>query len=331
MKKACIVVGKDYQCNRLFDLSNKILNRDDCLKAFYLLKEKFKDFGYELSTHDINSIDESEIVLYNEMPNPFKHNIIKEKSYLMIFESELIRPDNWDLNKHNSFKKIFTWHDPLVDQKVYFKFNFPNTIKFFDIDNTKRPKLVTLISGNKTCTHSKELYSKRLEIINWFERNTLSDFEYFGIGWDYQFSMWWQKVFRKLKILKYIPKNPSVAYRGKVDDKYSTLLNYQFSICFENGRDIEGYITEKIFDCFFSGSIPVYLGANNVQNYIPQDTFIDMNKFNSYAELHKHLKEMPLDEIQKYQKNILSFLQSDKVNAFTNEYFAKTIAEEVLR
>lgn len=31
--------------------------------------------------------------------------------------------------------------------------------------------------------------------------------------------------------------------------------------CFENVRDLPGYITEKIFDCFFAEYIPIYWGG----------------------------------------------------------------------
>jgi hypothetical protein len=42
-----------------------------------------------------------------------------------------------------------------------------------------------------------------------------------------------------------------------VDSKKNTLEKYKFSICYENARDIPGYITEKIFDCFFAGCVPI--------------------------------------------------------------------------
>lgn len=50
MKKATIVVHSVYGNNRLFDLSDKIINRDNCMYPFWLLKERFAKNGYELST-----------------------------------------------------------------------------------------------------------------------------------------------------------------------------------------------------------------------------------------------------------------------------------------
>lgn len=330
MKKISFVVGKDYLNNRVFDLSNESLNRDNCLLPFYLLKEQLKKLSFDMNTQDIQSCEASDVVLYNEMPKPFPEKIDKEKSYLILFESELIRPDNWDKKYHQSFKKIFTWDDRLVDGKKYFKFNFPNKIFTTEVDNKKRKKLVTLISGNKTCSHPLELYSKRLETIRWFEKNHPEDFDYYGVGWDYSMSLWWQKVFKKLKLLSLIPKSPSLCYRGKVASKFEALKNYQFSICYENGRDIDGYITEKIIDCFVSGNIPVYWGPKNIESHIPKNTFIDRNEFKTHEDLYHYLNKMELEKIQEYQENIKAFLQSERGFRFSNEHFVEVISKGIL-
>lgn len=330
MKKISFVVSKDYQNNKIFDLQDKRLNRDNCLFPYQMLREKFQILGFELITSDLVAPESADLVLYNEMPKPFPLSINKEKSFLLLFESELIRPDNWNKNNHQFFKKIFTWDDRLVDEKKYFKFNFPNKISTTVIDKEKRKKLITLIAGNKNCSHPKELYSERIKSIRWFEKNHPEDFDYYGIGWDYSISLWWQKVFKKLKLLSLIPKSPSLCYRGKVASKFETLKNYQFSICYENGRDIDGYITEKIIDCFVSGNIPVYWGPTNIENHIPQNTFIKRIDFKTHEELYSYLKNMNLEMIQEYQKNIHDFLKSDMGYRFSNEYFVEVIIKGIL-
>lgn len=330
MKKISFVVGRDYQQDKIFDLSNAVLNRDDCLLPYAMLKEKLQELNYEIHTSDILRPELADLVLYNEMPKPFHEITNREKSFLILFESELIRPDNWNLTNHQSFKKIFTWNDKFIDGKKYIKFNFPNKILIPQIDNEKRKKLITLISGNKTCAHPLELYSKRLESIRWFEKNHPNEFEYYGVGWDYSISLWWQKVFKKLKIMSFIPKSPSPCYRGKVKSKIESLQDYQFSICYENGKDIDGYITEKIIDCFVSGNIPIYWGPQNIGDHIPQNTFINRNDFNSHEELYLFIKNLSLQKIQEYQKNIVDFLMSEKGYKFSNEYFVEVITKGLL-
>lgn len=46
------------------------------------------------------------------------------------------------------------------------------------------------------------------------------------------------------------------------DNKVSFMSQYKFAICPENSNT-EGYVTEKIFDTFLSGCIPIYQGSNN--------------------------------------------------------------------
>jgi hypothetical protein len=329
MKRISFVVAKDYQNNKIFNLEDKNLNRDNCLYPYFLLREGFRSAGFELLTSDLLPPSEADIVIYNEMPKPFMSNIDKEKSYLLIFESELIRKDNWDLDKHKFFKKIFTWNDDLVDGKKYLKFNFPNTFITTPPGLAGRNTLLTLISGNKSCLHSKELYSERLKTIKWFEKNHPSDFHYYGIGWDYPFNVWFQKVFRKLKILNYIPKVKSKCFQGRVEQKLPTLQKYKFAVCYENAKEINGYITEKIFDCFFAGCIPVYWGPDNIEKFIPADCFIDRRIFKSQEEMYNFLAKMSDQEILSYQNKINQFLQSDLAALFSDTFFANNIIKNV--
>jgi hypothetical protein len=47
----------------------------------------------------------------------------------------------------------------------------------------------------------------------------------------------------------------------------SVYSKYKFIICFENSNT-DGYVTEKIFNVFLSGSIPIYDGAPNIKDYV---------------------------------------------------------------
>ena len=66
-------------------------------------------------------------------------------------------------------------------------------------------------------------------------------------------------------------------WRGRVEDKLEILKHYKFCICYENMRDVKGYITEKIFDSFAAGCVPV-IGGDNVTKFIPEGCFIDSEK-----------------------------------------------------
>jgi len=331
VNKACIVVPATYQNNKLFDLNDKIINRDNCMYPFHLLKEKFKDISIDLATQDINSVEDSEIVIYNEMPNilPKREDVCK--SYLLMFESELIRPDNWDSEKHKYFNKIFTWKDDIVDNKKYFKFNFAQEIaNHINKDLSRKEKLCTLIAGNKKSNHPLELYSKRVEAIKWFEKNHSEDFEFYGMGWDKYSSSnkYINFILSKLKISTLFVTNYS-SYRGKLTSKKETLERYQFAICYENARDIPGYITEKIFDCFFAGCVPIYWGANNITKHIQKECFIDKREFNTYEDLYQYIKNMSDEIFLNYLENIEKYLNSDNSHLFSSKYFAEQIIKKL--
>jgi len=331
VNKACIVVPATYQNNKLFDLNDKIINRDNCMYPFHLLKEKFKDISIDLATQDINSVEDSEIVIYNEMPNilPKREDVCK--SYLLMFESELIRPDNWDSEKHKYFNKIFTWKDDIVDNKKYFKFNFAQEIaNHINKDLSRKEKLCTLIAGNKKSNHPLELYSKRVEAIKWFEKNHSEDFEFYGMGWDKYSSSnkYINFILSKLKISTLFVTNYS-SYRGKLTSKKETLERYQFAICYENARDIPGYITEKIFDSFFAGCVPIYWGANNITKHIPKECFIDKREFNTYEDLYQYIKNMSDEIFLNYLENIEKYLNSDNSHIFSSKYFAEQIIKKL--
>ncbi|WOH04738.1 hypothetical protein DCAR_0624150 [Daucus carota subsp. sativus] len=69
---------------------------------------------------------------------------------------------------------------------------------------------------------------------------------------------------------------------GRVD-KVQALKRYKFSLAFENSNE-EDYVTEKYFQSLVAGSIPVVVGAPNIQEFSPS----------SNAILHiKELKDIP--------------------------------------
>lgn len=59
---------------------------------------------------------------------------------------------------------------------------------------------------------------------------------------------------------------------GKLDG----LLPFRYSIAIENTAH-DDYFTEKIFDCWLTGTVPIYFGAANLEEYFPSESFIRLN------------------------------------------------------
>lgn len=66
--------------------------------------------------------------------------------------------------------------------------------------------------------------------------------------------------------------NTEELWKVYYDDKISYLKNFKFNICPEN-TNTENYVTEKIFEAFIAGCIPIYYGANNK----PEEEVINQN------------------------------------------------------
>ena len=99
------------------------------------------------------------------------------------------------------------------------------------------------------------------------------------------------------------------AYRCSCQSKLETLSKYRFSLCLEN-MPMEGYVTEKIFDCFYAGTVPIYRGGSRIEKYVPTDTFIDGSRYGSWREMWNDIKNMPPKDWEEYRLNARAFLVS---------------------
>jgi hypothetical protein len=70
-----------------------------------------------------------------------------------------------------------------------------------------------------------------------------------------------------------------------VEFKTEALAPYMFSVAIENGR-VEAMFTEKIIDCFVTGTVPVYFGCNAIREFFNPDGIIE---FDSCQELEDNI------------------------------------------
>lgn len=320
--------------NEIFNINSQ-LNRDNGFFAWYLLRDNFFKQQIEILTSDLSCNRTIDFDLYLDAWHTPKHGVL---SYLLMLETSLVFPPNGNPKNLDRYKKIFTWNDDLVDGKRFIKLNFPNPIRVHPIDGFEnRDRFCCLIAGNKTLATKDErnLYPERVNAIRWFEQNAPQDFDLFGIDWNIPvvhrglLGKLERRVFRLIN--KVIKLNYFPSYKGQIKQKNEILAKTRFSICYENVRDLPGYITEKIFDCFFAGCIPVYWGANNIADHVPPDCFIDRRNFADMSSLYAYLKGMDLQTYLGYQRKIAAFLESDAAKPFSAEFFAEKIVSTIVK
>lgn len=297
-------------------------NRDDCHLPPYHLKAELAKHGYVLDTIDMGNVMNCDYIFFYDLPSfvsiirshPFLQYMceesFKKKMIAFLWEPPVVNIHNWIVDNHQYFDTIFTWFDDAVDHNKYIKFQYPQPDRRYAAIPFQLKKLCTMINGNKSSDHPQELYSERRKAIRFFEQNHPEDFDLYGFAWD--------------------PKQfPS--YRGTIREKGEILRRYKFAICYENMGDVNGYITEKIFDCFRAGCVPVYLGAANVTRYIPEDTFVDFSSFNGYEELYRFLTQMSEETYNRYLSSIEQYLISESFDEhFSIKAFCRTVVRKMI-
>ncbi len=126
------------------------------------------------------------------------------------------------------------------------------------------------------------------------------------------------KLYPKSKNVSFITSNktqcPGHRYRlfwldklrGKVDvfgrgineivKKEEGLCDYYFSIVIENGK-YDTYFTEKILDCFATGTIPIYYGTDNIIDYFNSDGIIFLTEDFDFSILTEENYKLRLDAV----------------------------------
>lgn len=327
-----MVTSPYYHKNRIFDIVDPILNRDNELFVYWYLKTELAKRGVELATNDIHKPEEADIVLYMDILNrlPTKHEV--DKSFLILNEVAVVMPKNWDLKKHCLFAKIFTFCDDLIDNKRYFKLNSCRPFnKAVPTDPSKKTSFCVMIQSNKISKHPLELYSKRLETIGWFAKNHPNELDFYGFGWDKKtFSGFLRPLNRVPPVRKmFAKKYPS--WKGPIENKFNVLSKYKFAVAFENARGINGYITgDKIFDPLEAGCIPIYWGAPNIAKYVPTNCFINWEDFGNWENTFEYMKNISEAEYTTYLDNIKNYIEKvAKTGEYSEFSFVNALIPEI--
>jgi hypothetical protein len=183
---------------------------------------------------------------------------------------------------HNHFDYIVTYDDKLIEmfkEKVIVTPYGGTWIqpkeqqKVYD-----KNKLCSYITSIKTDTENQKM---RVRLLAYFNVADV-DIELFGRSHNP------------------LPENHEDTYDGKIIG----LKDFAFSLAIENHIQTN-YFSEKIMDCFMTGTIPIYCGASKLGNYFNMDGVIT---FDTEDEVKKIINELTMD---KY---------NEKINAVNENY-----------
>lgn len=313
--------SKAYYEDRLFDRDDRILNRDDSLAPFIRLREMAESQGGGIHTADFIPEQESQDQTFNYyslgvLSNYDKFHARKDVRLraFIIFEPPVVDPRLYAALPELTavFERVYLhnvegdgYSLKGVDQSKLRKLYWPQPHKDVLTDYWSceaRLSRVVMINGNhKPALSNGELYSKRIEALAALAKFGTVDL--YGRGWH----KWWSRSSLWLPYWQHRRTLMSI-YKGSCESKYQVLSQYVFALCFEN-MAMKGYITEKIFDCLYSGTIPLYLGAKDISDLIPENAFIDCRKFASWKEMHEKIMGMCDAEIRAMRTAGREFIQ----------------------
>ena len=115
--------------------------------------------------------------------------------------------------------------------------------------------------------------------------------------------------------------------RNEIKLKIEGLKDYRFSIVIENCKR-DYYFTEKLIDCFKTGTIPIYWGCPSINNFFDVNGMILFDNLDELKDIIKICDEsLYLDKFESVKNNFLLstkyVLPDEHIYNFYNEKIAK--------
>lgn len=312
-------------------------NGGDFFLPWRQLRDAFAARGIELNTGDRNAgrpvIFELHLNARREARRPGAPPL-----YAYLYEDPIVRPANADRALLARYRRVFTSNEDLIDGRHILRLDYPNDLTLRDVPGwAGRDLHCVLIASNKALLRPdpRNLHAARVAVIREFERHAPQRFALYGHGWgipptrpgtlgrlEKRVNEWLHRLWPG--------RRPFPSWRGTVRRKAEVLDRARYCICFENSRGSPGYLTEKIFDCFTSGCVPVYIGTRHAEPPIPPACYIDGDRYASPAALRKHLDEVTPAEFAACQHAMRDFLASPQARRFGNEHWCRTLVDTVV-
>lgn len=205
-----------------------------------------------------------------KMNEAFTDNIGGIK-YGWLLESKFVTPDIVNDVKKNYktyfeiFRYIFTHNKELLDLDTRFKWCPPNGFWIREPKIYPKSKMISFITSNKNTTPGHKIRMQWVDMIG-------DQVDLYGRGFK------------------------------EIPNKEDGLCDYMFSVAIENGF-YESYYTEKILDCFATGTIPVYKGTPDIGNFFNTDGIIELREeFDVSEELYYNKMDAIIDNLERVKK-----------------------------
>lgn len=347
-----------FERNRLFSTQTQWHGGDTVLEPYRYLREWMAQRGVRVHTGDALLRGEglSERNLYVSLGTRHRYGKLVGRddvalSAFIVMDCPAVEPRLYTClsDAAKAFKRIYSFSTaealrPFLRGPVeLLPFHIPQSwdVVHDDVWANDARRFLTMVNSNKLPRdYTNELYSERLRAVEFFART--AEIDLYGVGWahaPFQLGETWvprsgRRIGHHLRTW-WLARRPTpelaaarAAYGGPLRDKAQTLGRYRFALVIEN-MALEGWVTEKIFDCFYTGTVPVYFGAPDVERWIPRECFIDMRLFDSYEDLGRYLRSLSDAEVGAYREAARDFVGSDAFRPFSKQAHAEVFGRIV--
>jgi len=135
------------------------------------------------------------------------------------------------------------------------------------------------------------------------------------------------KISKNFFISSHYPFSTNEKYQLLKNNK-EPLFTSQFHICIENSKEIN-YFSEKLIDCLFTKTIPIYWGCPNIGDFFDLNSIIVVNSLdeiiNTLNQIDENFYQSKIDSINKNYEKCKIFLDfnkrlNDKVEEIIKNY-----------
>jgi hypothetical protein len=316
--------------DKLFDTTDGYLTRDGTLMPFARMREELAVQGIPVHTADY--LRSGEVVaqvnhywslgILNGYHSLLNRDDVRLRGFIL-FEPPLVAPHMYralgEITKHfeaayvhNTTGDGYSLHNVAISKlrKLYWPQPYDTEAGQYWWREERQNKLVVIAGNHNPWFRSPELYSRRIEAIaDLADRNAI---DLFGRGWD----QWWSRSSAWLPYWRH-RKALMKVYQGACESKLETLSRYRFCLCLEN-MPMAGYLTEKIFDCLYAGTVPIYLGAPNIADLIPPRAYVDLRQYKDINAMFDDIAGMSSLEWQKMRDVGKEFLRTTGKRQYYN-------------
>lgn len=321
---------------------------------FVSLRYELRRYGLELATQDIHPPHESALVLSLDQVD-FFHRYERPASgqalCLMLSEPPTYYSTNWDNVRHKVFDRILTYNDQLVDNVRYWRFHYAIDFEAYPLFQTvsqtefaqRRFCIMAAASFDVVSppAASPSLLHERFKILQWFSMHHPDELDFFSRGVNPQI----YTSFRGAGLLRrWLPSSVLRAiahrrrrifervYRGSIPplEKIERMRHYKFAIAYENTEGLNGYLTEKLFDCLAAATVPVYLGDRLSTDLVPPGCYIDRREFDTHEDLYRYMVEMPYARYAEYIAAMQAFMKQAPKSILSTAYNTQLLATALL-